>query len=250
MFYVYGLIDPISKELRYVGKTNNLKVRYRDHINKLYERNYKSNWIKSLISKNNKPEMVVLETHEDESECFAAEIRLIEYFKSIGSNLTNLTSGGEGTSGSKHSQETKDKLSLMHIGMKHTEETKEKLRAINTGKKATQETKDKMSNRIITLETRKLLSEKLSGINNPNYGKKPSEDTLKLISTNRKLAATEESIKKIVENNPNRKLSSDQISEIRSMYSTGKFTQKELSIKYDVNQAHISKIVNFIRGIL
>lgn len=47
--FIYGLIDPITNQLRYVGKSINPKVRLRNHIS---ERNlhdsYKDRWIKKL----------------------------------------------------------------------------------------------------------------------------------------------------------------------------------------------------------
>ena len=80
-------------------------------------------------------------------------------------NGYNMTLGGEGTFGNKP-----------WLGRKHTKETIEKISNTKTGiagTKHTKEYKDKMS--II-----------MSGENNPNYGKKPSEETRKRMSESQK----------------------------------------------------------------
>jgi hypothetical protein len=47
--YLYGLYDPFTKELRYIGKTVDVARRFREHKNSTAkEKTRKSNWIKSL----------------------------------------------------------------------------------------------------------------------------------------------------------------------------------------------------------
>jgi group I intron endonuclease len=234
MFYIYGLLDPNTKELRYIGKTNNLKVRYRDHINKLSETNYKANWIKSLKNNNLKPELIVLEKYENESDCFKAEIFLIEYFRSIGVNLTNLTNGGEGVSGIKPSEETKNKISLTHLGMKHTEETKEKLRQINIGKMVGKDHPNygKQMPNDVKEKISKALIGRFVGDKNPSYGKKRSKNTLI----------------KAVENRSDIKLSAQDIIEIKDLYAANIYSQKKIGEIYGVSNQHISRIINGTRG--
>ena len=56
MRYIYKLIDPITKEIRYVGQTDNLKRRFNDHlssstnINSVSYNTHKSCWIRKLIN--------------------------------------------------------------------------------------------------------------------------------------------------------------------------------------------------------
>lgn len=45
----------------------------------------------------------------------------------------NLTEGGDGTFGKKHSEETKDKIRQKAIGRKHSEETKKRMSESRTG---------------------------------------------------------------------------------------------------------------------
>lgn len=97
--YIYGLEDPITKEIRYIGKTNNCKYRYNQHIND-NSKSYKSSWIKSLKGKY--PNMIILdEVSEDEWEFW--ETYWITLFKSWNCKLTNLTNGGLGHNGYKRS---------------------------------------------------------------------------------------------------------------------------------------------------
>ena len=50
--YIYTLSDPNNGEIKYVGKTNNVKRRYRDHIRESkIGKTYKCNWIKNLSDK-------------------------------------------------------------------------------------------------------------------------------------------------------------------------------------------------------
>jgi hypothetical protein len=51
--FIYSLSDPITGEIRYIGKANNPKKRILDHVreNKTSNRSHKISWIKSLIVK-------------------------------------------------------------------------------------------------------------------------------------------------------------------------------------------------------
>src|SRR5271163_2259633 len=97
-FYVYGLIDPITEELRYVGSTYRLNKRYNEHISQLKKNSYKNNWIKQLLSQNIKPEMFIIEECETEEEMYKAEEWHIIYFKQMECRLTNNSIGGRGGS--------------------------------------------------------------------------------------------------------------------------------------------------------
>jgi hypothetical protein len=94
----------------------------------------------SLIPIPNKDRILILKTFDNENEAFKHEIYMIFVLgrKNIGTGiLRNLTDGGEGVSGYKHSEETKRKQSISHIGKKRgtpSEETKEKIRKSNLGK--------------------------------------------------------------------------------------------------------------------
>ena len=118
--YIYALTDE-NENIRYIGKSNNVEIRYRYHLKESKQkRTHKEKWINSMLEKNIKPGCFILE------ECAFSDWILMEEFwislaKSWGFNLTNGTSGGEGSNGfkgKKHSEETKQKLrekTLMNI---------------------------------------------------------------------------------------------------------------------------------------
>ena len=57
----------------------------------------------------------------------------------------NMTSGGDGWNGMKHSDESKEKMRLSQLGKRHTAQSKEKLRKANLGKVMSEESRQKMS---------------------------------------------------------------------------------------------------------
>lgn len=145
---IYGLIDPISKELRYVGKSTTGLKRPRQHgqawsLSKT--KTHCSNWVRSLLKNNFSYEIEVLEEHNDAQSLYEAEQFWISYFKSIGCNLTNHTDGGAGVLGMKHSEHTKKNWSLNRKGRKLSEATKAKMSVARLGRRMAQSTKDKLS---------------------------------------------------------------------------------------------------------
>lgn len=107
---IYSLSDPITGEVRYIGKTKNeLHKRLSGHYKDKSE-NYKTHWIASLKKRELKPSISIIEicTEENWEE---RERYWISFYKNQGSRLTNLTDGGEGLPrGYKHSKETIEKI--------------------------------------------------------------------------------------------------------------------------------------------
>jgi group I intron endonuclease len=111
MNYIYGLINPITKELRYVGKTNNLKIRLQGHKDETKRgvKSHKNNWIKGLLKEGLNPEIIIIDEIESDDWSWL-EIYWISQFKTWGFNLTNATDGGENPPswlGKTHSDEYK-----------------------------------------------------------------------------------------------------------------------------------------------
>ncbi len=100
--YIYRLLHPITKEIKYIGKTSNVQLRLKRHIDQRNNgKGYSKSWIISLHNVGLKPIIEVIE------ECLPSivnsrEIYWISYYQSIGCNLCNLTKGGDG--GSKTDQ--------------------------------------------------------------------------------------------------------------------------------------------------
>lgn len=87
--YLYQLLDPETKEIRYIGQTQNPKRRYRQHITEVANnKTHKINWIFSLNSKGLKPEMFVFKCLSVE-ELTKQEDYYINFYKEQGCKLTN-----------------------------------------------------------------------------------------------------------------------------------------------------------------
>ncbi len=113
MFKIYTLADPITGNIRYIGKTSNtLQYRLAQHLresNKITTR--KANWIRSIKKQSINPVIELLDEYDNEKLCCYMECFWIEQFKAWGFDLTNYTKGGEGVCGLKHSTESKTKMS-------------------------------------------------------------------------------------------------------------------------------------------
>ena len=96
--------------------------------------------------------IILLKENLTNEEAMKLEKTLISFYrrKCEGGLLINLTEGGEGLEGHKHTEETKRKISEKKKGCRayfvaHTEESKEKLRQAQLGRKASPETRKKLS---------------------------------------------------------------------------------------------------------
>lgn len=123
--FIYCLVDPRTNQIRYVGKANNPKIRYKQHLNKKIK-NYVHYWIQSLNKEGQFPELFIIDEVPKVDWIFW-EQHYISLYKSWGFKLTNLTSGGDGLEGFKHSQLTKTKISILHKGRKLTDQHKKAL---------------------------------------------------------------------------------------------------------------------------
>jgi len=114
--YIYGLCDPRSGELRYIGKSTNVEERVARHIRKASAR-YLRRWIAGLLAVGLRPEVVVLDQVNDSWEASIAEQFWIASMRLCGCRLTNLTYGGDGQrNGYKHTPEARLKQSIAEKG--------------------------------------------------------------------------------------------------------------------------------------
>jgi hypothetical protein len=166
--FIYALCDPRTFEVRYVGKSDDPYKRYCHHlIDK--SKTYKVNWIQSLLKLNLLPIRQILEEC-DKSIWQQREQDWINFYKKIGSDLTNLADGGIGGSGHRgkhHSEEAKIKMRAAKLGKKISEEHKKKLRDTHLGKKY----------KSMSLEGRKNIGLSGKGRPSPWKGKHPSEES-------------------------------------------------------------------------
>ena len=175
---VYGCIYKITNIMNgkcYIGQTTWEYEKYiKDHFknasrNKDGGNKYFYKAIRKYRKRNFKWE--ILGFCDSKEELNEAEIEAIWFFRSFGSDGEkidsiygyNLTKGGEGISGYRHTEESKNKMSERQIGKKRTEEHKKKVRLANIGKKYSDEVNAKKG---------------LPGELNPFYGKHHTQESI------------------------------------------------------------------------
>lgn len=91
--FIYGLKDPETNEIRYIGKAKDPNARYLAHLQDKRTNPHKWNWISKLKIKGIKPELVILEITNDSGweEC---EEKWIKNGFECGWPLTNICLGG------------------------------------------------------------------------------------------------------------------------------------------------------------
>jgi group I intron endonuclease len=139
-----GWSDLKRKTITYVGQTHNLETRIKSHFYKAKKNpKYAIDRAMNKYSDFNFEEFFCAFTDEDADW---AETLLIKELNTKVPNGYNLTDGGGGTRGYKHTEEYKKHLSDSMIGEKHhgfgkkrTVETRKKMSAAHTGKERTKE---------------------------------------------------------------------------------------------------------------
>ena len=130
MLYIYTLSHPLTFEIRYVGKTNDLKRRLQSHIDYARSKNKRrkvADWILSVIKQGLKPKITLIESVEIDD--WANRERFwINHFRSLGFNLCNLTDGGESNNGYEYSDELKEVRRKARLGWIFPEEVKLKIK--------------------------------------------------------------------------------------------------------------------------
>lgn len=110
---IYGLADPRSGELRYVGKTSGpIHNRRLAHISDVRRgRTYipRHKWLASLLAAGIEPE--IFEIERISADWQEAESFWIIYFRFIGCDLLNATGGGDGLCSYRHRADTRLKQS-------------------------------------------------------------------------------------------------------------------------------------------
>jgi hypothetical protein len=140
---IYGLCDPETGEVRYIGKTTRvLTVRLSAHMSSTRRggRTHRDNWMRSLGAPPGIRPILVVEGATGAE----MEQRVIAMYRGRGARLTNLTDGGEGTPGIVRSAEWRAKLSVALRGRKMSPEMRAKLSAERRGRPISPEHRAKM----------------------------------------------------------------------------------------------------------
>jgi len=140
--YIYVLIDPETRECRYVGKTISLRGRFRKHY--LAGNAEKLTWLEKLKERGLQPVMEVLE-ETNPTDWASRERWWIAEGKRLGWPLLNADTGGWG--GPDPKPATRERMRQSHIGKRLSESAKEKLRVHWTGRKRSEIEREKVRQR-------------------------------------------------------------------------------------------------------
>lgn len=155
--YIYGLVDPRTSQLRYIGKSNNPRVRYTKHVNEKAI-SHKCSWIQQLRSVGLVPWLIILDIipvndwkhyEADWITCFRPQ-------------LTNIANGGVGMNAV--TDEIRHKMSLSKKG--RTPHNKGKATSPEARKK--QSIAAKLKYERMTDDERAALNTKMSEIRDPS----------------------------------------------------------------------------------
>lgn len=149
-FLIYCLIDPRTREVRYVGRSSKGLKRPKIHwMNSTIknENNHKAKWVRNVISDGFIPEIQILESFDviTNEELNKAEMFWVRKYKDSGFNLVNATEGGGGILGYHHTKENKQRISKNMKGKVKSEETIKKIKASKKGWNPSEEVRKNMS---------------------------------------------------------------------------------------------------------
>ena len=153
-YYVYEHIRKDTNKVFYVGKGKNKRA---------YDFNLRNIYWKRIFEKCNVVEVKFLIENVDEELALLVEMERIDQLKKLGIKLSNLTNGGEGSSGLKHTESSKKIIS---------EKAKER--------------KNPMSGRRHTESSKNIMSEKAVGRKSSFRDKKHTDESKKIISDSKK----------------------------------------------------------------
>lgn len=154
--YLYGLYDPLTGDLKYIGISVRPKERLVNHCNES-SHSPKSIWIKSIMDKGYRPYLYIFEKIRVGDDWAAIEMAYIRFAIAIGVDLTNSTDGGEGVlnlrgepkkrmlntwPGRKHSQDSIIKIGIASKGRVHDESWRKNMSVKMKGRQI--EWKDKL----------------------------------------------------------------------------------------------------------
>jgi hypothetical protein len=179
--FIYGLVDSLKNELKYIGKSINPETRFRKHLQDSKKKaTPKDKWILELRENKQKPELIIIDIVGDENWVFW-EQHYISYFKAIGCLLTNSTDGGENPpilKGRKRTEKEIEKIRNSNLGQKRSDEVKKNISDSKKGKPIPWLNNGKKR----SLSHRNNLSLSLKGRTSPNKGKKYTTEHLEKLS--------------------------------------------------------------------
>lgn len=189
-FLVYGLVDPRSKMIRYVGASTQGLKRPRQHWEPYYLQleghTHKAHWIQQLLALNLVPEIFVLQTLASADEVWDAESAWIAQLRSMGAKLTNSADGGRGAFGCVRSEETKRKMGAPKIGKPRSPEARAKMSASHKARVRSPEEMDRARHLGDAWKGKTRSPETRAKMSAAKKGKPRSAETIEKISASHK----------------------------------------------------------------
>jgi len=195
MACIYGLYSSSNpNHIRYIGRSQSdtPDARLISHIYEAKSGNTKTHkcyWIQKVIADGDEIKAVLIENNLSWEKSGEKEIYYISYYKKLGHKLTNLTIGGDGAIGMKHTEATRKKMSASRMNYKFTPEAIENMRKVQCNRsiehrqKISIAHKGKPKSESHKAKLKKPKSpEHIEKMRQANLGKKLSEETKKKIS--------------------------------------------------------------------
>lgn len=261
--YIYALVHPETKEIKYVGKTDRPKARLREHITdsrKPGRKNKREAWIKSLLNNELKPELIILEK-VTKDEWKKKEREWIARYKG---QLKNDTDGGDGIDGYKHTPESLFKMKPSWIkkgqhlspktqfkkGFKHTQKWKDHNSKISKGRKHSKEARKRMSIAQKKSAKKRNLSELMKG-NQYGKGFKWSDKSKKQLSKSKMgHFVSQETRDKIKVRVSKPVIQYDKKGDFIKEWESGKYAAKTLNIGYKAINNNLNNLATITGGFI
>lgn len=187
-FYVYEHWRPDRDECFYVGKGNGRRAndmrRGRNRFHKFIQM--------KLSTLGMAVEVRIVVGNLNEDDAFHLERKRISFWRSVGADLANITDGGEGPSGRKHTEKWKTENSQRNTGKKMSPEACAKIAAALKGnknglgkkrpQKSIEASRKAHIGRVVSPETRAKIS--AAKKENPRIGFRMSTDAIAKIRNN------------------------------------------------------------------
>lgn len=222
---IYGMKDPRSGEVRYIGKTiQQLELRVRGHLKPhTLQRcdTHLTRWLRQLRSEGLKPIAFVIE-EVSIKDLDKTEVFWIAHYKSLGAKLVNIAPGGTGGPTRKGYKNSPEHTKRLHEGLAHA-----KANGLIPSTPRTPEWNAKIAD---ARKGMKFTKQHRANISAGKKGKKQDPD---VIAKRRGIPCTEQHKEKIRQGIA--KLTWEQVDEIRELLQVGELSNSQIGKLYGLS---------------